>query len=119
MRLDVESDSFSAGLTIGDRERILKSVVDSLEFLFTFQRIVIKHVQMDVVNDTIDGLRQLLSSVRLSIKELNMRSRSVLGTLRSPVWRRNGHRARVFGGAAPGGVDRVLFRANYTRWMAI
>lgn len=63
VRLDVEYGKLLDGLTIdGDRERILKSVVDSLEFLFTFQEIVIKHVQMDVVNDTIDGLRQLLST---------------------------------------------------------
>ena len=43
VRLDVEYGKLLDGLTIdGDRERILKSVVDSLEFLFTFQEIVIK-----------------------------------------------------------------------------
>lgn len=63
VRLDVEYGKLLDGLTLdGGRERVLKSVVDSLEFLFTFQEIVIKHVHLDVVNLTIDGLRQLLST---------------------------------------------------------
>lgn len=63
IRLDVEYGKLLDGLTLdGGRERVLKSVVDSLEFLFTFQETVIKHVHLDVVNLTIDGLRQLLST---------------------------------------------------------